>query len=94
MKSIYVNKIQYNSVSEFSVEHPEITISKYKFWWSKNIYPIKLFMGKSEGWRGYIPFYLVWCKKHIVFHITYPIGFNQVFICDLPLKKFNEFNKI
>jgi len=42
-----------------------------------------LFKAAKEGWRGKLPFYLAKCRKHSIFFIDYPHGYDEALICPL-----------
>jgi hypothetical protein len=48
----------------------------------------KVFVGyaKREGWKGKLPFYIVRCKKHSIYFLDYPHGFDPYFTCPLCIK--------
>ena len=45
---------------------------------------------KREGWKGFLPIYLVKCKKHNIFFEDYPHGYSMRFDCPLCLQEFRE----
>jgi len=48
---------------------------------------------KREGWTGKLPFYIVKCKKHNIYFLDYPQGFEGYFICPLCFEEALESSK-
>jgi hypothetical protein len=44
---------------------------------------------KRPGWSGYLPIYLVKCRRHGLFE-DYPHGYREYFICPKCLQEANE----
>lgn len=60
-------------------------------WWQRFMFWLRgyvhLFEGTCPGWKGYLPFYMIRCKTHNVYYVTYPAGYEQRFICPFCLKR-------
>ena len=86
-EKLYKEKYENLSRLELEVMKKLVHLSLWKRIQLKINGYVFLMFAKKPGWKGFLPFYVVRCKKHKILFLDYPHGYRNYFMCPLCLEE-------